>query len=110
MKHLKKIGSVCLLGIVSAGFVSATEIDAKGLWDRHCKKCHGEDGTGQTPIGKKLELKDYTDAASLAELSDEELFEMTKGGVEGTKMKGYSMKLSDEEIHALVSYIRAMAK
>lgn len=83
---------------------------AKENWDRHCKKCHAEDGSGSTPIGKKLEIKDYTDPAALAELSDEELFNMTKDGVDGTKMPGFAKKLSDEEIHALVKYMRGMAK
>jgi mono/diheme cytochrome c family protein len=83
---------------------------AKANWDRHCKKCHGEDGAADTTLGKKLEIGDYTDAATLAEVSDEELFTMTKEGVEGTKMPGFAKKLSDEEIQALVVYMRAMAK
>jgi cytochrome c5 len=82
----------------------------KANWDSHCKKCHAEDGSGSTKIGQKLEIMDYTKAESLAEFSDEDLFKMTKDGVEGTKMKGYADKLSDEEIHALVAYMRAMAK
>ncbi|MEX0324888.1 MAG: cytochrome c [Puniceicoccaceae bacterium] len=83
---------------------------AKANWDKHCKKCHAEDGSADTALGKKLELKDYTDPAALAEMSDEDLFNATKDGVEGTKMKGYAKKLSDEEINALVAYMRAMAK
>ncbi|NDV63097.1 c-type cytochrome [Puniceicoccales bacterium CK1056] len=82
----------------------------KANWDRHCKKCHAEDGSGATKIGEKLEIKDYTDAAVLAEFSDEDLFTMTKDGVDGTKMKGYGKKLSDDEITALVAYMRAMVK
>lgn len=82
----------------------------KASWDKHCKKCHAEDGSASTKIGQKLEIKDYTKAESLAEFSDEDLFKMTKEGVEGTKMNGYGDKLSDEEIHALVAYMRAMAK
>ncbi len=35
---------------------------------------------------------------------------MTKDGVDDTKMPGFAKKLSDEEIHALVAYMRAMAK
>lgn len=82
----------------------------KANWDRHCKKCHAEDGSADTALGKKLEIMDYTDPASLAELSDEDLFNMTKDGVEGTKMRGYGKKLDDDEIHALVDYMRAMAE
>ena len=99
--------TTALLGLFA---LSASAGDAKESWDRNCKKCHGDDGSGSTAIGKKLELKDYTKAETLAEISDEDLFKMTKEGVEGTKMKGYGDKLSDEEITALVAYMRAMAK
>jgi len=90
-----------------AGFAG---VDAKAAWDKQCKKCHGEDGNGQTALGKKLNIKDYTKAESLAKFSDEDLFKMTKDGVPDTKMTGYGDKLSDEEITALVGYMRAMVK
>jgi len=90
--------------------MSASAGDAKAVWDKQCKKCHAEDGSGSTKIGQKLEIKDYTKAESLAELSDDDLFKMTKDGVEGTKMKGYASKISDDDITALVAYMRAMAK
>jgi len=88
----------------------ADDDPAKANWDRQCKKCHAEDGSGSTKMGQKLEIKDYTKAETLAEFCDEDLFKMTKEGVEGTKMKGYAAKLSDEDITALVAYMRAMAK
>src|SRR3990172_1088463 len=31
-------------------------------WDNFCAKCHGPDGAAKTVVGKKLKLKDYTDA------------------------------------------------
>ena len=92
-----------------SGFADNCE-EAKAIWDKQCKKCHAEDGSGKTKLGEKLEIKDYTDPASLAEWSDEDLFNATKDGVDGSKMKGYGDKLSDEEINALVAYMRAMAK
>lgn len=79
-------------------------------WKRHCSKCHADDGSGDTRLGKRLEVIDYTDPESLKKFSDEELFDMTKDGVEDTKMPGYAKKLSDEEIHALVEYMRSFAE
>ena len=105
-KHIILTAASFVLASV-AGFAG---VDAKAVWDKQCKKCHGEDGSGQTTLGKKLKIKDYTDAASLKELSDEDLFNMTKDGVPKTKMTGYGKKLSDDEIKALVGYMRAMAK
>ena len=106
---MKKHILLTAAALVLAGFCAQAE-EAAANWARHCKKCHAEDGSGSTAIGKKLEIGDYTDPAVLGEFSDEELFEMTKNGVDDTKMSGYGEKLSDEEIHALVAYMRAMVK
>ncbi|HSH09683.1 MAG TPA: c-type cytochrome [Oceanipulchritudo sp.] len=103
-----------ILTVIGFGLATLTgfagDIDAKAIWDKQCKKCHAEDGSGNTTLGKKLEIKDYTKAESLADISDEDLAKMTKEGVEGTKMNGYGEKLSDDEIAALVAHMRAMAK
>lgn len=102
-----------VIAAASLGFLALpaqADEAAKANWDKHCKKCHAEDGSGKTRIGEKLEIKDYTKPETLAEVSDEDLFKMTKDGIEGTKMPGYADKLSDEEINALVDYMRAMAK
>jgi len=90
--------------------LSAGDSDVKANWDRHCAKCHAEDGSASTKLGERLEIMDYTKPESLAKFSDKELFDMTKDGVEKTKMRGYGSKLSDEEIHDLVAYMRAMSE
>ncbi len=79
-------------------------------WDNHCAKCHGADGKGQTKVGKKLKLKDYTDAAVQAKLSDEEIVKVTTEGVmvDGKeKMKAFKDELSADEIKDFVAFIRA---
>lgn len=105
-KALILIASTAFLLNFSA---TAGENPGKANWDRHCSKCHGDTGAGDTRIGEKLEILDYTDPAVLGEYSDEELFAMTKDGVDGSKMRGYGGKLSDDEIHALVDYMRSFA-
>ena len=108
---MKKQIILTAVGLVFATMTSyAGDIDAQGLWDKHCKKCHGDTGAGDTKLGEKLEIGDYTKAETLADVSDEELFSDTKNGVEGTKMPAFEKKLSDDEINALVAHIRAMAK
>ncbi len=79
-------------------------------WENHCAKCHGADGKGQTKVGKKLKLKDYTDAKVQAELKDDEMIKVTSEGyfVDGKeKMKAFKDELSADEIKDLVAYIRA---
>ena len=79
-------------------------------WENHCTKCHGADGKGQTKAGKKLNVRDYTDAKVQAEMKDPDMIKATaegvfdKGGKE--KRKAYKDELSPEEIKELVAYIR----
>lgn len=79
-------------------------------WENHCAKCHGADGKGQTKAGKKLNVKDYTDAKVQAEMKDEEMIKATTNGVFDKagkeKMKAYKDELSADEIKELVAYVR----
>lgn len=64
-------------------------------------------------MGKKLGVKDYRDAKVQAEFDDAQAAHVIKDGVaEGgkTKMKPFKDKLSDEEIKALVAYVRSLKK
>jgi cytochrome c553 len=111
MKKLTIISLALLL--VSAW--SARAADAKENWDKDCAKCHGPDGKGDTKMGKKLEVKDYTDAKLQASMKDEEMAKAIKEGVkeknsDKVKMKGFAETLSDDEVKALVAYFRAFKK
>ncbi len=92
--------------------VSASAADVKENWDKNCKKCHGPDGKGQTTMGKKLDIKDFTDAKVQASFKDEQLLKAIKEGVKDgdkTRMKP-AEGLSEEEMKALVAYVRAFKK
>ena len=101
------------LALLIAGAVSVHAADAKELWDKNCKKCHGEDGKGKTKMGEKLGAKDYTDAKVQEELKDDAMTKAIKEGIkkgEETKMKAFADSLSDDEVKALVGYIRSFKK
>jgi cytochrome c6 len=100
------------LAACAAMLVSASAADVKENWDKSCKKCHGPEGKGDTTMGKKLELKDFTDAKVQAALKDDAMFKAIKEGVKDgdkTRMKP-AEGLSDEEMKALVAYVRAFKK
>jgi mono/diheme cytochrome c family protein len=66
----------------------------------YCAKCHGEDGKGQTPKGKQLMARDFTDAEWQSAKSDADLIKtVTKGGED---MPAFGKKLSKEQIESLV--------
>ena len=101
---------VALTGLaLSLGTGVALAAPAADNWDNHCASCHGADGKAQTKTGKKLKLKDYTDAKVQAELKDEDMIKATAEGVvvDGKeKMKGFKSELSMDEIKDLVAHIR----
>src|SRR5215472_13231722 len=103
------------MGLLLAGAVSVRAADAKENYDKNCAKCHGEDGKGKTKMGEKLGVKDYTDAKVQDEMKDAEMMKAIKEGVkekdsDKTKMKAFGDTLSDDEIKALVAYVRAFKK
>jgi cytochrome c553 len=105
-----------ILGL--AGALSAKAADAKETWGTQCSKCHGAEGKGDTKIGAKLGCKDFTDAKVQADIKDEDAVKAVKDGIkdaEGkTKMKafvtGAESPLSDDEVKALVAYVRGLKK
>jgi cytochrome c6 len=92
--------------------LSASAADAKENWEKTCAKCHGADGKGDTKMGKKLEIKDLTDAKFQASLKDEDMLKAIKDGVkDGEKLKMKAAEgLSDDEMKALVAHVRALKK
>jgi len=110
---MKKIitSALVMVGLLTASSVFAA--DAKENWDQLCAKCHGADGAGNTKMGKKLKVKDYTDAKVQAEFTDEQLAKVTSEGStrDGKElMKGFKDDLSPADVTALVGYIRQMKK
>jgi cytochrome c6 len=98
-----------VLGFTAA--ISASAADAKENWDNLCAKCHGADGKGQTKIGQKLGVKDFTDAKVQADLKDDAATKALKEGLKDadgkTLMKPFDT-LTDDEIKALVAYVRGL--
>ena len=100
-----------MLGLTAA--LSAKGAEAKENWDTLCTKCHGAEGKGDTKIGAKLGVKDLTDAKVQADLKDDAATKAIKEGLKSdegkTLMKPFD-QLSDDEIKALVAYVRGLKK
>ena len=101
------------IAIMAAAALSANAGDAKATYEKDCAKCHGKDGKGQTLMGKKQGAKDYTDPKVQAEITDEAAFKAIKEGYKdkgGKQVMKPSEDLSDDEIKALVAYMRKFKK
>jgi cytochrome c553 len=97
-------------GALAAIAAFAFAAPAAENWENHCAKCHGADGKGQTKVGRKLNVRDYTDAKVQAEMKDEDIIKITAEGAKDKngkeRMKGYKDELSAQEIKDFVAYIR----
>jgi len=95
--------------LATAASLSAADVAAN--WENHCISCHGPDGKGDTKMGKKLKIKDLTDAAYQATFTDADAFKAVKEGVKSesgkTTMKAIE-GLADDEINALVAHVRTL--
>lgn len=101
------------LALATAALFSASAADAKATYDKDCAKCHGKEGKGDTKMGQKLGCKDYTDAKVQAEMKDEAAIKAIKEGLkdkDGKTLMKPSEDLSDDEIKALVAYMRTLKK
>jgi len=87
---------------------AAFAADAAANWNQHCASCHAKDGSGNTMMGKKSGAKDYRDAKVQAEFTDAQATQLISEGKD--KMKPFKGKLTDDEIKALVAYVRAFKK
>jgi cytochrome c553 len=96
-----------------AATLSAKAADAKENYANLCAKCHGAEGNGDTKMGQKLGCKDFTDAKVQADIKDDAAFKALKEGLKSpedkTLMKPFDT-LSDDEIKALVAYVRGLKK
>ena len=133
MKTMKKYGGMAVLA-AAAGALSANagshgetaqlpdldydlvaQVDVQAVWRANCVGCHGANGKGQTRVGRRAGAKDLTDNAYQRSFTNAVAFKHTREGmvVDGDeKMKPFGKDftddngLTDEEIMALVLYVR----
>jgi cytochrome c5 len=84
---------------------------AKKVYNMDCALCHGATGDGKTDLAKDMQLSmaDWTDPKSLASQSDQQLFDTIRKG-KGKMPAEDESRAKNDEVHALVVYIRTFGK
>jgi cytochrome c6 len=96
--------SALMLFLVSAPMQAQ---DGAATFKAKCAMCHGADGKGETPIGKKMGVHSFA-SPEVQKMSDAELTQTIEKGK--NKMPAYGGKLPASEIKGLVAYIRQLGK
>ncbi|MGO8765263.1 MAG: c-type cytochrome [Limisphaerales bacterium] len=106
----KVILFAAIIGVTAALSAKADDA-AKDIWTAHCVLCHGADGKGQTKMGAKLGIRDFTDAKVQADIKDDAAFKALRNGLQNadgkTLMKPFD-SLTDDQIKSLIAYVRSL--
>ena len=80
----------------------------RDIFFKHCKACHGDKGAGKTFAANVLipSPKNFTSEKSKQELTKKRMIKSVADGRKGTAMMPWKSRLSQQEIKAVVSYIR----
>ncbi len=104
--NFKGVGTIitaAMLALPLAGLAA----DGAAVYKAKCASCHAADGSGSSPMGKKMGLRDLG-SADVQKQTDAQLTDVVSKGKE--KMPAYGTKLSADEIKALVAHIRSLRK
>jgi mono/diheme cytochrome c family protein len=110
MRKARLLGGL-VFGVIGGLGVTlyATQEHPSELFKQYCAKCHGEDGKAETPKGKQVKARNFTDAEWQSGESDEELIKSVTEGHED--MPPFGKKLTKEQIESLVKNdVRGFAK
>jgi len=108
-----KIGAMAMLPLFlfaiphSAAAQAGNAEEGQKLFESTCAKCHGPDGSGDTPIGKAVGAKDLH-AAEAQKLTDAQIFTQIDQGK--NNMPPFGGSLDKAKINDLVAYVKVLRK
>jgi mono/diheme cytochrome c family protein len=107
MTLLRPAASAVVAISLSLLALPAAAQDAAATYKAKCAMCHGAEGKGDTPAGKKVGVHDFA-SDEVQKQSDNDLGQIIFKGK--NKMPAYESKLKPEEVKDLIAYIRKLGK
>ncbi|HKF55794.1 MAG TPA: c-type cytochrome [Blastocatellia bacterium] len=97
-----------ILGLPGSNRVAGSQgSPGKAIFSTKCAICHGQDGSGNTPTGKNLKIKDLR-SPEIQHMSDADLNNVVSKGK--GKMPGYEKSLGADKITQVVAYVRELGR
>ena len=99
---------LCLLCCTNAFAETFDSETGRDIFFKHCKACHGDKGDGKTFAANVLNPppKNFTSEKSKQELTKKRMIQSVTEGRKGTAMMPWKSRLTEQEIQAVVNYIR----
>lgn len=95
------------LSVISVQGQGQTSPDGATVFKAKCAMCHGADGTGKTPMGQKMNIRDLHSAETQKQTDAD----LARAIVQGKgKMPAYGKSLREDQIKLLVSHVRELSK
>lgn len=101
------VGAAALAAVCLLSAPLPADDSGGSLYKTKCAACHGADGKGDTPAGKKTGARDFS-SPEVQKMSDAELSEAIAKGK--NKMPAYEKSLKSGQLKDLVAYIRTLAR
>lgn len=104
-----------LIGLIGSSLATplpSPELEqGQAIYERHCADCHGPEGRGDGKQAISLSPRPGNlVSAQTSAKSDQELLKIIANGKPRTAMIGWNERLSDEEQHAVLAYIRSLVR
>jgi mono/diheme cytochrome c family protein len=109
----RTISAITLLPVllIAAASLSAgppaDESAGASTFKAKCATCHGPDGSGSTPMGQRMKVRDLR-SPEVQKQTDDELGAIITNGK--PPMPGYGKILTPEEMRQVVAYLRTIAR
>ena len=95
----KSIILITFLGCILCSFTTSNTPSGETLYLKHCKKCHGIDGTKGA-----FKAKDLTQS----NMPDSTIFRLVRNGKK--KMPSYKKKMDIHETFLVIEYVKTLRK
>ena len=107
LNHTTRTAAIFIVALF-ASHHSFAQTSGADIFKAKCAMCHGDDGLGNTPIGKPMGVVSYKSPEAL-KLSNAAMTAIVKNG-RNNKMPAFNGQLTDAQIKEVLLYVRTLQK